>query len=736
VRMVGKTDIHCFGRPLVDKVTVKRAIIGGGMKTAYATLRSGFLGASVGLLVQTGAMAASATDASAGDVSVAQTGTVPSAENSGDLSEIIVTANKRSESVQKAPAAITALNADALAELGVRSAVDLTKIVPGAEIVEAPGVAQGFIRGVGSNIDDPYVDPGVAINVNGISTPRYASSAGFLDVARVEVLPGPQGTLYGGSAAGGVINIISVLPGHNYAGEGTIEAGNYGMAHAFIAQNIPVGEDLSLRAAVDFERHDGYQSRDIDSDRAKTSGRLSALWIPTDDFTAYVFGSFFDDAGKPGATVNSPLLNPRDPWSLPTSGPVVGNPVDADFVNGSYKNYIVGGRFDYNFGGATLSYIPGAVIIDVQSDTYAAYFPFALTDKEHQYSNELRLSNDVSDRNSWVLGLYQSIDHADFSFYFAGAPSLLVPAQTNKDYAGYAQDVFRATDWLRVTFGGRFSYDSKDATDGTGAAGLFSADHSWTHADYKIGVDADLATNALGYATVQTGYLPGGYTPLPNSPTFNNNVEPEKLLSYTIGVKSRFLNDKLTLNDEAYYYTYKNYQVVAISLETGYQTVYNAPRSLIYGDQVNAVYKLTDADTINLGVNFMSAHFTELNVGGVDLAGYQLANAPVMAGTGGYEHRSDLPDGSNISFRVQSHVQSGYWGVYDHPAGARQDAYTKTDLTLTYTRPNKGWSVGLWVKNVENTAVFQAAAAGGQPGPASSFIAPPRTFGVTLSDHW
>jgi len=245
-----------------------------------------------------------------------------------------------------------------------------------------------------------------------------------------------------------------------------------------------------------------------------------------------------------------------------------------------------------------------------------------------------------------------------------------------------------------------------------------------------------LASNVLGYAAVQTGYLPGGYTPLPNSPTFNNNVEPEKLLSYTVGVKSRFLNDKLTLNDEAYYYIYKNYQVVAISLGTGYQTVYNAPRSLIYGDQVNAVYQLTSHDTINLGVNFMSAHFAELNVGGADLDGYQLANAPVTAGTGGYEHRADLSDGSKVSFRVQSHVQSGYWGVYDHPAGTRQSAYTKTDLAFTYTRPNKGWSAGLWVKNVENTAVFQAAAAGGQPGPASAYIAPPRTYGVTFSDHW
>jgi iron complex outermembrane receptor protein len=722
----------------VQILTAKIAIDGERMKMDYATLRSTFLAASVGILAQALGGSAVAGDASPGDMPLAQpqTGNVPAAESTDSLVEIIVTANKRNESVQKAPAAITALSGDALAELGIQSATDLTKIVPSAEIVEAPAASQAFIRGVGSNIDNPYVDPGVAINVNGIVTPRYATSAAFFDVARVEVLPGPQGTLYGGSAAGGVINVIAVQPAHNFDGEGTIEAGNYGMAHAFVAQNFAVGEDLSLRAALDFERHDGYQSRNIDSERAKTSGRVSALWTPSENFSSYVFGSFFDNVGKPQATVNSPLLNPSDPWSLPTSGPIVGNPVDTNYVDGSFKNYILGGRFDYNFGGAALSYIPGVVIVNVHETSYAADFPIILIDQEHQYSNELRLSNSEAAANNWLVGLYQSQNRADFGFFFGGAPTLLVPEQTNKDYAVFAQDVYRATDWLRVTAGARFSYDSKDVSNAIGAGGLFAADHSWTHSDYKLGVDADLAGNVLGYAAVQTGYLPGGYTPLPNSPTFNNNVDPEKLLSYTVGVKSRFLNDRLTLNDEAYYYTYKNYQVVAISLVTGFQTVYNAPRSIIYGDQLNAVYRLTNHDSINLGVNFMSAHFTELNVGGEDLDGYQLANAPVMSGTGGYEHRADLSDGSDISFRVQSHVQSGYWGVYDHPAGTRQSAYTKTDLTLTYTRPNKGWSAGLWVKNVENTAVFQAAAAGGQPGPASSYIASPRTFGVTFSDQW
>ena len=706
------------------------------MRLQDPALRCAFLAAGIAVSVLAVAARVSASETSTDAVSTTAAVTDVTAGNADSLTEIIVTANKRNESLQKAPAAITALSGDALAELGIQSAVDLTKVVPGAEIIEAPAVSQPFIRGVGNNVDDPYVDAGVAINVNGIVTPRYATSSAFLDVERVEVLPGPQGTLYGGSAAGGVINVIAVQPSHNFDGVGTIETGNYGMVHTFIAQNVAVGEDLSLRAALDFERHDGYQSRDIDSERARTSGRLSALWTPTENFTSYVFGSYYDNTGKPQATVNAPLLNPRDPWSIPTSGPIVGNPVDSDYVNGSFKDNILGGRFDYNFGGATLSYIPGVVTINVHETSYAADFPIILIDEEHQYSNELRLSNNEAETNSWLLGLYQSQNKAEFAFYFLGVPTILVPEQLNRDYAVYAQDVYRTTDWLRVTAGARFSYDSKDVGDAIGAAGIFSANHSWTHSDYKLGVDADLASNVLGYAAVQTGYLPGGYTPLPNSPTFNNNVEPEKLLSYTVGVKSRFLNDKLTLNDEAYYYIYKNYQVVAIDLGTGYQTVYNAPRSLIYGDQVNAVYQLTSRDTINLGVNFLSAHFTELNVGGADLDGYQLANAPVMDGTGGYEHRADFSDGSNVSFRVQSHVQSGYWGVYDHPAGTRQSAYTKTDLTLTYTRPHKGWSAGLWVKNVENTAVFQAAAAGGQPGPASSYIAPPRTYGVTFSDRW
>jgi iron complex outermembrane receptor protein len=252
------------------------------MTADYATLRSTFfLAVGVALLLQTPAETAFAADGSPADLSAAaaQTGAMPATESADSLAEIIVTANKRNESVQKAPAAITALGGDALAELGIESAVDLTKVVPGAEIVEAPAVSQAFIRGVGSNIDNPYVDPGVAINVNGISTPRYATSAGFLDVARVEVLPGPQGTLYGGSAAGGVVNVIAVQPSHNFDGEGIIEAGNYGMAHAFIAQNFAVGDGAWAPATPKVCRPPAKTGRRYGASRIDSTERHAPLRI-------------------------------------------------------------------------------------------------------------------------------------------------------------------------------------------------------------------------------------------------------------------------------------------------------------------------------------------------------------------------------------------------------------------------------------------------------------------------
>ncbi|WP_327751862.1 TonB-dependent receptor [Sphingobium sp. SJ10-10] len=666
-------------------------------------------------------------------------------EEAVGIGEIVVTANKRSESVQKAPAAITALTGPLLEKMGIVSALDLRKVVSGAAFVHENNVVQGFIRGVGGNLDEPFVDPAIGININDINLPRAASGSSFFDLQRVEVLPGPQGTLYGGSATGGVVNLISTVPAHNYEGSASLEGGNYAALRLNLAQNIDVSDTLALRGAFQFARHDGYQSRGLYSLAKEFDGRISALWTPTEDFTASIFASAYIAHGKPDATVNAPLKDKNHPWRVPTVGQIFNNPVDASLSRFAFKVYVVGGRFNYDVGDIRLSYIPGLSVTRVSLNSYAADFPDSEVDNETRYSNEVRISNSESGRNSWQVGLYQAHTKVAYNFFFGSGvfppPAdivIIVPRQINTDYAVYAQDVFKITPEIRLTAGGRYSYDSKKTRNSIGALGVpFSADHHWDHFDWKVGVDADLAKDVLGYATIQTGYLPGGYFPLPNTPTFNNNVEPERLQSYTVGIKSRLLDNRLTINDEAFYYIYKNYQIVAVNLSGGQvDLIGNAPRAVIYGNQFNLSYQLTGNDTFDIGFTALKAKFTNFVFGNKNLKDFDMANAPHWSGEVGYDHRFDLANGADVTFHAHSHLQTGYWGLFSHDPGTRQSKYTKTDVTLTYSAPGDRWTAGIWAKNIENTPVFGATGAGGQPGPASAFIEEPRTYGVKLSTRW
>src|ERR1700730_1871319 len=155
------------------------------------------------------------------------------------LEEVIVTATKNKGDAQSAPASITALSGALLAQEGISDTLSLEKLVPSANLRSEGPVTQAFIRGVGSNLDVPYVDPGVVYLYNGVTIPRYGTGGLGFDLDDVEIISGPQGTLYGGSAAGGAINVNATRPGFNSRGSATLEFGNYGSFLGSVAQNIP-----------------------------------------------------------------------------------------------------------------------------------------------------------------------------------------------------------------------------------------------------------------------------------------------------------------------------------------------------------------------------------------------------------------------------------------------------------------------------------------------------------------
>jgi iron complex outermembrane recepter protein len=224
----------------------------------------------------------------------ADAGTVPAdAQQAAGLEEIVITAERRSESIQRSSLAIEVFSGAALQDYGVYQTRDLTKLTPGVVIGQGGPATQIYIRGVGDFTSTPITNPAVAVNVDGVYVARSQSIDGnFYDIERVEVLKGPQGTLYGRNASGGAINIITNKPqlGSTTADVET-EFGDYGEVNASADANLPVGDTLAVRVAAQLVRRDGYATQGLDDDHHE-SGRVHALWVPSDAFSLLFSGDY------------------------------------------------------------------------------------------------------------------------------------------------------------------------------------------------------------------------------------------------------------------------------------------------------------------------------------------------------------------------------------------------------------------------------------------------------------
>jgi len=477
-------------------------------------------------ILATGHAQAAADNTTAADTSAdtaaesTRAGNLP--EKTQTLNEIQVTATKRTTSLQKTPVAISVLNADLLEKEHVSNVTDITKLVPGfAATTEGDhGVTTLTLRGIGNDsAKTEYADPEVALFVDGVYTPRAEAAAGLLmDLQSIEVLRGPQGTLWGRNSTVGAANFQTAKPEFgDFYGYAQMEVGNYGHVGLRAAVNVPVSDTFAFRVAVAQEKHDGYvdyQSpngqlpsvaaqqaayiagggtaatfKPIDPNIYVTSGpkyssqdqtavRVSTLWTPSDKLTWNLSFEYFQDRGTPSANL---MQNPRpgqDFWSeLVDTAPTLHR-----------NSYALRSRVDYTINDSMeLSYIAGYSKFD-GSSTYdqdgGAQLPTSFAtgggfqndrtnwSKYKSNSHELDLKSTGDNTIDWILGLYYAAEDNGIRFdipIFNGTPqgtvgwqgSFIQPKETVNSYAGFGQAIWHLNDAMRLTFGARYTHDEK-----------------------------------------------------------------------------------------------------------------------------------------------------------------------------------------------------------------------------------------------------------------------------------
>jgi iron complex outermembrane receptor protein len=682
------------------------------------------------------------------------------ASGAGMLEEVVVTATKQISNLQKTPAAVTVLSGDSLISAGITDIRAAQDFVPSVRFQAEGTSTEIYIRGVGGTLDDPQVEPPTSFNFNGIYVPREATSVPLYDVAQIEVLPGPQGTLYGRSSLGGAVNINFNRPAKEFQTRTELEAGNYGLFHVSAAQNVPIGDTVAVRLAVDDLQHRGYMTSGSDSQR-DFSARLGVLYEPNDQLSVYLWDQIAALQGHPqnsvvkGVDPATGKLSPNsyltsDPWNDELPAPYAaslpfGQPAAE---HQGYSNNMVGGELNFKVGpDIKLTDIPSYLDVTVSPSYWLAAFPANLTVHYNQWTNELRASGTES-WGSWLAGFYAYRLQSSGIFSFGGftpETAIVVPFDIDLNRingeAGFGQVTVDLVKDFRLTLGGRYSHDHRVGEgnlDGGAALTPFSYDHTFSHVDYKVGLDYDLAPGVLLYGAVQTAYQPGTFNGYPSTPTYSNAVGSANLRAYSTGIKSRLFGERLQINDELFYYDYRGLFASAYNTITNEQQTFNAQKTEILGDQLDVIYKVTNADQLKLSVGYLNARNIRFQLpdGSANFDGYQMQYAPDWTITAGYAHDVHF-DSGYVRASASTRYEGSFYADYVHTPGGRQQSYHKTDASLTYYPDRGSWSLGLWVKNIENVAVLAATAGGSTIPPlaegATANLEAPRTYGMRVT---
>jgi iron complex outermembrane recepter protein len=703
-----------------------------------------------------------------------QAQSLAASDSAGGLQEIIVTAGRNESKAQETPIAVTALTGDTLREAGISDVDRLALSVPGLSFGDELGEAHIAIRGIGSDAVNPGADPRVAYYQDGIYVGRpTAQLGGFFDLERVEVLKGPQGTLYGRNATAGAISVISRGPTPDTTGYADLSYGNHNSTKFEGAIGGAIADNLSGRLAVQSQFRDGYGKNIItgnDIDNQLSNGvRASLKWDPIASLSFLTIAELHKENDRNGGLHFLGIDNP----AIPISGLALGGVAPADsrdiaanrdpftHVTTYALTETITGKFDW----ATLKSYTSWRKSDATFGTNVAGTSLNLTygtsvEDARQVSEELQLSG-TAGRLHWLAGTLFYYEHMNDSIAFPlnlllfGGPDLLqqgylaAGTQSDRSTAPYLRLTYDITDQASVILGARYTYEKKDL-DQTSQFDLtrqYAAGNpvlplpgfpntdsrSYTQVSPSATLDYKLTPDVFLYASYTEGFKSGGFNfGIPQAP-----YQPEKIKEYELGLKSTQLQGRMQLNVDLFYYDYNNLQVTVIRLTNA--IIENAATAALYGADIDLVAlplsNLRLEGSVSLlhsqYINYSSANPAFPTQPEQPLDGNQLTQAPRYEGRLGGEYSWNVAGGALKLRGDFSYTSRTYFTPFNEPV-LSQGGHSLTNGSLDYTASSGSWHAGLFVNNLTDNKViaqnYVASLLFG--GPVVGVLTPPRTYGV------
>lgn len=703
----------------------------------------------------------------AGAPASAQTAQQPAgAEQDSQLDDIIVTSRKRAtgEALQDTPIAATAFGAQQLEEAGVRDLTEVGRMAPSVSLQPSSqrGVQNFAIRGMGVSGTTPSDEPAVGIFQDGVYWgSNYGALNQLFDMESVEILRGPQGTLFGRNVTGGAVNVRSSRPSFTPVGRGALGVGNGGYYEGSVVVSGPLTEMMAGRLAVQKTSLDGLFHNVLTDDPYGQSDtyiiRPSVTLQVSPSFEITGLAEWFGEEGDP-TTVRG-ITACTVPACAATLGQREGFRTPTDYydvfpnVPGSNDVKVFLGVVEANwdvFGGVLTSVtgwrdVRTRVLTDFDGTPSAGFLQQIAQDQD-QFSTELRFAKDMNDFLSYTLGLYYFSQNFDFrerrSLNNNATNTATRSYLENDSFAVFADADFHFTDQLTVTAGVRYTEENKDAR--AAEFGRCSLDFvtctfrpeqttSDDNISPRVSVSYDLDDNQLLYASATRGFRSGGFS-LRGTPL----AEPyraEEVTAYEGGYKGDLLNRRLRLNLAVYRNTYDDLQrtVLGVSPTLGVvQSVFNAAAASVTGAEFETTAIVTDEFEITAQYGYTKARYDEF-LGVADPASRRFVRIPENTAAVSARYERALENGGNIVARASAQYTGEYF--YDDPNLIRQEAYTLIDANIAYTTPSGRWTATLWGKNLTDENYANWGSTLGALG-ENRFPGNPRTFGIRLETEF